>query len=425
MKKEITQFDTKTKYFLDEEGYLYGRDGKMKSTSITLSNGKHKTFSRDKWIAIVFMGAPIDKKFYTYRNRESLLKWSLSPTIYHKRKNTYIPEIDDFCVNYIYFLCDKKDGQPRYVGKTYDQKKRLESHIGNSLKRKQKYTHKQNWIRSVYNSDSEIEMVIIDQTNPDGTYGSGDWTILETYWGNQFLQWGFDIIVDGGWGNGGDRRKHTEEEILANRARQAEIFGVKTYIYDIYNKTHEVFDSISDGERYLVSKGVLESSSALRLNKTRVVNGEYAISDKFFTNDELYEELNSITCWDRRVLQMDMSYNNVISEYNTAREAKRVNKCTSILSVLDKNKNHSSSIGFRWVYKLDYVYKGVDFVKSINKPKRKVFTYTNELIDDCISGLLTFNQIIEKHKNVSKGTIGNIKKNPKYYRDKVGKTNLN
>ncbi|MDA9016539.1 GIY-YIG nuclease family protein [bacterium] len=416
MKREITQFDTKTKYFLDEKGYLYGRDGKMKSTTILLSNGKVKSFTRDKWVAIVYLGAPTDKKFFTKRvNGE--IKWTLRPDKTWTVKNWYVPEYDDFRTTFIYYLCDTKDGIPRYVGKTIDPKKRISSHLKDV---KYRLNHKSNWIKSVTENGGQVEMVIIDEVIGDGTPGSGDWTWVEQYWGHQFLQWGFNVIIDGGWGNGGMRRKLTEEEKLKHSQIQIEISGKKTYLYDIYKKEKLTFGGSKEACRYLSSLGLINSNSEYSLSEDRVIGGEFLVSYNNYEIDDLYDILKEKTNWDMKVLQLSMDFSTIIHEYNTGREAVRKNKCRNILSVLDRAKTkRKSSMGYRWVYKLDYIYKGVDYLKETLNYKGGNYIISEELINDCLIGL-PYSVIQSKHKGVSTGTIGNIKKNPMFYTKQIG-----
>lgn len=413
--KEITQYKTSTKYFLDEDGYFYGRDGKMKSTTIHTVNGT-KTQTRDKWVCIVYHGAPTDEKFFTYRNYKGELKWSLRQTW---KPNSYEPEIDDFRTTFIYYLCDKKDGIPRYVGKTDKPKKRFNSHKRESLSnRRGRISHKQNWINEVYKNGSSIEMVIIDEVIGDGTLGSGNWPPIETYWGHQLTQWGFPIIFDGGWGNGGNRRKYTQEEIEKNRKIQTELLGRKCYLYDIYNKSYLTFDANKECSRYLLEEGEVGIIKTIHSDTT--ISGKYFFSYNLYSWDEIYEILSEKTQWEKVVLQMDINFESVIKEYPSLREAQRLTGVNNVGACLNKNLSiRKSAAGFRWIYKLDYVYKGIEQIKKDLSYKNKTFEYTNEFIDDCLT--LQWSDAIEKYKGVvSHGTIGNIRKNPEFFRNRVG-----
>lgn len=413
--KEITQYETTSRYFLDEDGYIYGRDGKMKGTTILTVNGP-KTQTRDKWVCIVYHEAPTDKKFYTYKNYKGELKWSLRQTW---KPNSYVPEIDDFRKTFIYFLCDIKDGIPRYVGKTDNPKKRFNSHKRESLSnRRGRISHKQNWINEVYKNGSSIEMVIIDEVIGDGTSGSGNWPPIESYWGHQLVQWGFPIIFDGGWGNGGTRRKLTQDERKKHRDIQAEVTGRKCYLYDIYNKSYLIFTTNKGCCRYLLENG--ECGIMKTLNSDTTISGKYFFSYNLYSWDKVYEILSEKTQWEQVVLQMDINFEKIIAEYPSLREAVRETGVTNVAACLNKKKlNRKSAAGYRWIYKIDYIYKGIDEIKKELSYTNKSFQYTNELIDDCLS--LTHKEAVIKYKGIiSHGTIGNIRNNPSFFRERVG-----
>jgi hypothetical protein len=414
--KEITQYNTLQKYFLDESGFIYGRDGKMKSTTILTINGP-KTQTKDKWVCIVYHGAPTDKKFYTYKNYKGELKWSLRQTW---KPNSYVPGIDDFRTTYIYYLCDKKDGIPRYVGKTDNPKKRFGSHKRESLdNRRGRHSHKQNWINEVYKNGSSIEMVIIDEVIGDSTPGSGNWPPIETYWGHQLTQWGFPIIFDGGWGSGGNRRKRTQEERENNRHIAADVQGRKCYLYDIYNKTYKTFNANKECCRYLQNIGFWDCDIKT-ISSDTTISGTFFFSYKVYSWDEIYLHLYERTQWEKKVLQMDINFESIIKEYPSLREAQRQTGVNNVAACLNKTLSvRKSASGFRWIYKLDYIYKGIDKIKKELAYTNKTFQYTNELIDDCLS--LSNKEAITKYKGIiSHGTIGNIKNNPSFYRERIG-----
>jgi hypothetical protein len=419
--KEITQYPTIQKYFLDEEGFLYGRDGKMTCTSIYTVNGS-KTMTRDKWYAIVYLGAPTDSKFYTYKNYKGELCWSPKQTW---KPNSYVSEIDDYRTTHIYFLCDKKDGIPRYVGKTDNPKKRFNSHKRESLNnRRGRSSHKQHWINNVYKNGSSIEMVLIDQIIGDGSPSSGDWRWLEEYWGTQMTQWGFPIIFDGGWGHGGQRRKRTIEEKKQIRQIQSELSGRKTYVYEIYEKKKYEFPSNNEAMRF-INENVKNSRVSYNGNNDTMIDGKYLFSYKNYTFEEIYQILKDRTNWDMKVLQMDFDFENILNEFNTAREAVRKTGIGNVMSCLDRNKkNRKSSGGYRWVYKLDYIYLGLETLKKNLNFKNKGFVYTSELVNDCVR--MNYNEAVEKYKGtLSHGTVTNIKKNPEKYLKRIGMMSTN
>jgi hypothetical protein len=96
---------------------------------------------------------------------------SLPRRISQLPRNSYVPLYDDNRTTYFYYLCNIKDGIPKYIGKTINPKSRISSHIRDIRNRT---NHKTNWINKVISEGGEIEMVIIDKLIPDGTSGSGD-----------------------------------------------------------------------------------------------------------------------------------------------------------------------------------------------------------------------------------------------------------
>jgi hypothetical protein len=117
---------------------------------------------------------------------------------------------------------------------------------------------------------------------------------------------------------------------------------------------------------------------------------------------------------------MDINFERIIAEYPSLREAQRQTGVNNIAGCLNKKLSvRKSSAGFRWIYKLDYIYKGIDKIKKELSYTNKPFQYTNELIDNCLS--LSYIDAVTKYKGIiSYGTIGNIQKNPDFYRNRVG-----
>lgn len=81
-------------------------------------------------------------------------------------------------VYFIYGLFSTKDGVIRYIGQTKSIRSRLSSHKYDALKRKSK-NHKCNWIRSVYESNYEIDIKVIEECD-DGNVDE-----KEIYWINK------------------------------------------------------------------------------------------------------------------------------------------------------------------------------------------------------------------------------------------------
>jgi hypothetical protein len=347
--KKITQLDTNKDYFLDEEGVIYNSNlKKIKGTSIRTKTG-FKTFTRDKWIAIVYQGAPIDKNFYTKRINNKI-KWSLFADKSYLQTNSYVPEYDDFRTTFFYYLCDSRDGIPRYVGKTIDPKVRIVSHINNKNKG---LSYKNNWINGVMSDGGKVEMIIIDELNPDGTEGSGDWRWLEEYWGNQLLQWGFPVIKDANWGYGGMIRKLTQEEKDNQIKLQTNISGKKVYVYELYTNKVHTFQSGNECSRFFNDKKCRKGR--VDLGHLTFVGSDYLVSHKELTLDEKIKTIKESQRVKLKVVKLTLD-GEYLKTYNSIKDAIR-DYGPVVFSVLsDKTPKSKTGYGFKWVYLYKYLY---------------------------------------------------------------------
>jgi hypothetical protein len=270
------------------------------------------------------------------------------------KNKRYIPpnsytELDDHRVTYFYYLYDTSNNEPFYVGKTV---KKLKERLGGHLKDvKRSNSHKCNKINKILKNGGNINIALLDELIPDGTPMSGYWPPIEEYWAHQMMAWGFNIIKDGGWGNGGFRRKQTNDEVLMNRKRQAEATGLITYLYNLYNEDFDVFDSISNCERFLSDNNIIGKKTQLR--KNQFVGCTHYISDKPMTRQELNYKLHNTKQITLKVVQLSIK-NEFIKIYDSARDAVRLYGKV-VFSVLDKNKIHKTAYGYKWVYLKDYL----------------------------------------------------------------------
>jgi len=346
--KKITQFDTTKDYFLDEEGFIY--DSKFKKFSRTTIKTKtgNKTLTRDKWIAVVYQGAPTDKKFYTKRVNNKV-KWSLFADKSYLQTNSYVPEYDDFRSTFIYYLCDSRDGVPRYLGKTIDPTIRFDSHLRSKNKG---VGHKNNWINKVLSEGGKIQMIIIDELTPDGTEGSGDWRWLEEYWGEQLLQWGFPVIKDGGWGYGGMKRKLTQEEKDYQIKLQSGISGKEVYVYELYTDKVYRFLSKRDCSRFFNNKNY--RSKRFKCEDLTFVGSEYLISYKQISLEEKIKIIKEAKQVKLKVVKLTLD-GEYLKTYDSVRDAIREYGVV-VSSVLSDNRPHKTGYGFKWVYLYEYLY---------------------------------------------------------------------
>lgn len=103
---------------------------------------------------------------------------------------------------FIYTLSDK-NGNIRYIGKTSYIKQRLYAHIKEA--KSNRISHKINWINSLLFNNERPVIEILDEVLID------DWQLHETYWIEQFRQWGFNLTNQTSGGDGGKDYKHTAE----------------------------------------------------------------------------------------------------------------------------------------------------------------------------------------------------------------------
>lgn len=92
----------------------------------------------------------------------------------------------------IYILIDPRNNQVRYVGKSNNPKKRLQSHYY-----AYKPTPKLNWLLKLRKLGISPELLIVDEVPTD------EWQFWETYWYDQIKSWGFTLYNSDLPGKGG------------------------------------------------------------------------------------------------------------------------------------------------------------------------------------------------------------------------------
>ena len=204
-------------------------------------------------------------------------------------------------------------------------------------------------------------MIIIDELNPDGTEGSGDWRWLEEYWGNQLLQWGFPVIKDGGWGHGGMKRKLTQEEKNKQVKLQSELSGKKVYVYELYRDKYYTFPSKRDCSRFFTDKNY--RSKRFKCEDMTFVGSDYLISHNELTLQEKVSIIKNSKQVKLKVVKLTLE-GEYLKTYDSVRDAIREYGVV-VASVLSLNRPHKTGYGFKWVYLLDYLYCGEDYtIKS-------------------------------------------------------------
>ena len=111
---------------------------------------------------------------------------------------------------FIYTLSDK-DGNIRYIGKSNTPRKRLYAHIKEC--KTENLSHKISWVKSLL---AKNELPIIDVLDEVPVL---EWEKWETYWIEQFRQWGFNLtnISVGGYNNNYKRSILTKDRMRKSK----------------------------------------------------------------------------------------------------------------------------------------------------------------------------------------------------------------
>jgi GIY-YIG catalytic domain len=118
---------------------------------------------------------------------------------------------------YVYTLEHPVTHEIRYIGKTNNLKLRVNHHNCPS-----KYTHKENWIRSLHRMNLRPIIEVLEE------YDSKELcTKAEIYWISQFKVWGFNLLnlTNGGEGRSGfspsiEQRQHVSEVLKERYSKE-------------------------------------------------------------------------------------------------------------------------------------------------------------------------------------------------------------
>ncbi len=235
-------------------------------------------------------------------------------------------------ITYIY-LVENCYGDPNkvYIGKTKNSRK-------NNHKRKYGIT---------------IEYTIIDEIN---SLFRKDWGPIETYWIEQFKQWGFEIMNPRKKGGGG-REFFTEEQKQRFRRPCPEYVKKKISIGNKGKiRDKESRQNISIGrtgvklseEQKLKLRGRKRSKESKikqsQTNKGRKITWNLKTKGKNIST----EQKNKIALGNSKpVLQLDIN-DNIIKEYKSYTESKNITGIDAQWVLIGKNKTAG---GYKWKYK--------------------------------------------------------------------------
>lgn len=104
---------------------------------------------------------------------------------------------------FIYFLRDPRTGKIRYVGWTYDTKRRFRMHLRDSLKNR--HTHKEYWICSLLQDGFKPILQIVEEVV--------NYLEREIYWISKLRSDGHDLVNSTDGGDGSIGLKYTPERL--------------------------------------------------------------------------------------------------------------------------------------------------------------------------------------------------------------------
>jgi len=172
---------------------------------------------------------------------------------------------------YIYTLSHPLTFEIRYVGKTNDLKRRLQSHI-DYARSKNKRRKVADWILSVIKQGLKPKITLIESVEID------DWANRERFWINHFRSLGFNLcnLTDGGESNNGYEYSDELKEVR-RKARLGWIFPeeVKLKIKESLSKKIvrndlKQYKSMSEA---IKDSGVPRSTFHRKFHKGDIING--------------------------------------------------------------------------------------------------------------------------------------------------------
>ena len=222
-------------------------------------------------------------------------------------------------VSFIYEL--SKNNIPFYIGKTTDPIRRKNSH-------KRKY-------------GKNISFIIIDEIK---SYKRKEWGPLESYWINQYKQWGF-LLENRNPGGGGPEYKTPEQKQKTSQNLDYNKRSIKFYKpilqYDSTGKFIKEWKSVKSVGLFFDIKPSCISKSC---------NGKYKSCGFIWkwknNNDNDFDGYNK--CYKNPVIQYSLN-NKIIKEYQSPSEAIGQTNIKGILNVL--NGWAKTAGGYKWKYK--------------------------------------------------------------------------
>jgi len=221
---------------------------------------------------------------------------------------------------FIYGLMDKKTNTLRYIGKTTDLKRRFRRHINERFLHD---SHKDRWIRKVFDDGQEPELLLIDVVNKT------EWQYWEKFYISYYKFIGCNLTngTDGGDEPPSTKgRKHTGE---------AKLKMSKT-------KKGKPIPWLNNGKA---------RSEKHRNNLSKSLKGRVSPNKNKKFDDELKKKLSDSSTCKKKVKQMDLD-GNLIKVWDSISQAQKTLQIGHISEVCRNNKTYKTSGGYKWEYLL-------------------------------------------------------------------------
>jgi hypothetical protein len=193
--------------------------------------------------------------------------------------------MEDNC--YIYALVDLRDNSIRYIGKTKNINIRKKTHIRESIKSTPGSTKKNDWIRKVYSSGHEIDIIEIDVVI------HSEWQYWEMFYIELFKTWGFCLTnmtkggdgVDNPWKYLTSDQRDIRLTKLKQRLQSVE-FREKQRLARLGKTYEEIYGEVRAKEMKRNKSEFLKKNNPSKKGR---VNSEHNIQKSIKCNTKLYE----------------------------------------------------------------------------------------------------------------------------------------
>jgi group I intron endonuclease len=261
---------------------------------------------------------------------------------------------------FIYSLSDENHNI-RYIGKSFNIKKRLRDHICEA--KKEINTHKNRWIMSLLKNGVYPVIEIIDEVP------SSEWEFWERFYICLFKSWGIQLTnnTEGGNGTGSGinnpnyGRKLTEEHkhkcSLKLRGEKNPFYGKKHSPEILEKFCKPVLQYSNSGDFIKLWSSIKEAESKLKLHSISSCCHKKLLSVGGFIwrfkNDDKYPLKIIVTKSYRKPVFQFTTEGIFIKKWNSVSQAKKEYNIHGISNVCNNRKSYKTSGGYIWRY--DYI----------------------------------------------------------------------